>query len=97
MESGVAQCIRVGAVVEVGGEPLQRDAIIGVDCDILVPAALENQITADNAERAAIYDAMNQTLAALHNVDVDAVGLGELGRREGYIERQLRRWRLGAQ
>ena len=31
-------------------------------------------------------------LARIHAVDVDAVGLGDLGRREGYIERQLRRW-----
>lgn len=31
-------------------------------------------------------------LADLHLLDVDAVGLGELGKREGYIERQLRRW-----
>lgn len=32
------------------------------------------------------------TMAALHDVDVDAVGLGDIGRREGYVERQLRRW-----
>jgi aminoglycoside phosphotransferase (APT) family kinase protein len=31
-------------------------------------------------------------LARIHDVDVDAVGLGELGRKEAYIERQLRRW-----
>lgn len=31
-------------------------------------------------------------LADLHAVDPDAVGLGELGRREGYVERQLKRW-----
>ena len=31
-------------------------------------------------------------LAALHAVDVDAVGLGDLARRDGYIERQLKRW-----
>jgi aminoglycoside phosphotransferase (APT) family kinase protein len=31
-------------------------------------------------------------LAELHAVDIDAVGLGDLARREGYIERQLRRW-----
>ncbi len=31
-----------------GGEPLQRDAIIGVDCDILVPAARPDVIRADN-------------------------------------------------
>ena len=32
-------------------------------------------------------------LAELHDVDVDAVGRGDLARREGYIERQLKRWR----
>ena len=31
-------------------------------------------------------------LADLHDVDVDAVGLGDLARRDGYIERQLKRW-----
>jgi len=34
-----------------------------------------------------------ETLAGIHAVDVDAVGLGDLARREGYIERQLKRWR----
>ncbi len=32
-------------------------------------------------------------LAAIHSVDVDAVGLGDLGRRDGYVERQLSRWK----
>jgi aminoglycoside phosphotransferase (APT) family kinase protein len=32
------------------------------------------------------------TLAALHAVDLDAVGLSDLGRHEGYIARQLKRW-----
>jgi aminoglycoside phosphotransferase (APT) family kinase protein len=31
-------------------------------------------------------------LARIHAIDVDAVGLGDLGRKEGYIERQLKRW-----
>jgi aminoglycoside phosphotransferase (APT) family kinase protein len=43
-------------------------------------------------ERAAIYDAMNKTMAALHNVDVDAVGLADFGRPGNYFERQLSRW-----
>jgi len=47
---------------------------------------------ADNAERAATYDAMNQTLAALHNVDVSAVGLADFGKPGNYFERQLSRW-----
>jgi len=33
-----------------------------------------------------------EVLALLHSVDVDAIGLGDLGRREGYITRQLKRW-----
>jgi aminoglycoside phosphotransferase (APT) family kinase protein len=45
-----------------------------------------------NDERAAIYDAMNATLAALHDVDVDAVGLGDFGRPGSYFARQLARW-----
>ena len=31
-------------------------------------------------------------LADLHAVDIDDVGLGDLARRHGYIERQLKRW-----
>jgi aminoglycoside phosphotransferase (APT) family kinase protein len=33
-----------------------------------------------------------RTLANLHQVDPDAVGLGALGKRTSYVERQLRRW-----
>jgi aminoglycoside phosphotransferase (APT) family kinase protein len=32
-------------------------------------------------------------MASIHAVDTDAVGLGDLGRKDGYIERQLKRWR----
>jgi len=54
--------------------------------DPLLPEA------ADNAERSATYDAMNQTMAALHNVDVNAVGLADFGRPGNYFQRQLDRW-----
>ena len=54
--------------------------------DPLIPEA------ADNRERAAIYDAMNQTLAALHTVDVEAIGLADFGRPGNYFERQVARW-----
>ncbi len=33
-----------------------------------------------------------EVLVRLHAVDPDAVGLGDLGRRQGYVARQLRRW-----
>lgn len=43
-------------------------------------------------QRAAIGEHIADTLAKLHAVDIDAVGLGNLARREGYIARQIRRW-----
>ena len=43
-------------------------------------------------ERRAAAESMIDTLAAIHDVDVDAVGLGDLGRREDYLARQLKRW-----
>lgn len=46
----------------------------------------------DNAERAAMYDEMNRVLAALHSVDVDAVGLSDFGRPGNYYARQISRW-----
>ena len=46
----------------------------------------------DEATRAVIGPNMAETLAALHAVDVDEVGLGDLARRDGYVERQLKRW-----
>ena len=43
-------------------------------------------------ERAAIYDAMNDTLARLHAFDPAAIGLADFGRPEGYVARQVKRW-----
>ena len=37
-------------------------------------------------------ESLVDVLAAIHAVEPAAVGLGELGRTEGYIERQLKRW-----
>jgi len=37
-------------------------------------------------------DDIVDTLVAIHAVDPDAVGLGDLGRHDGYISRQLKRW-----
>lgn len=50
------------------------------------------QTVLDEAGRARAGESMAQTLAALHAVDVDRVGLGDFAKRDGYIERQLRRW-----
>jgi aminoglycoside phosphotransferase (APT) family kinase protein len=44
------------------------------------------------AERAAVYDAMNATIAQLHGFDPAAIGLGDFGRGENYVARQVDRW-----
>jgi aminoglycoside phosphotransferase (APT) family kinase protein len=46
----------------------------------------------DPAERAAIYDAMNETLARLHSVDYAAIGLLDYGKPTDYVARQIARW-----
>ncbi len=43
-------------------------------------------------ERAAVYDAMNATLARLHSYDPSAIGLADYGRGENYVARQIERW-----
>ncbi len=43
-------------------------------------------------ERGAVYDSMNATIAALHNIDPDAVGLTNFGRPGNYMARQVSRW-----
>jgi len=44
------------------------------------------------AERHALGIHVIDVLATLHRLDPDAVGLGDLGRKEAYLERQLKRW-----
>ncbi len=44
------------------------------------------------AERAAIYDNLNATLARLHQVDTAAIGLADYGRPGNYFQRQIDRW-----
>jgi len=42
--------------------------------------------------RAEVYDEMNRVIAALHSVDVAAVGLADYGKPGNYFQRQLGRW-----
>ena len=44
------------------------------------------------AERAGIFDSMNDTIARLHQIDPVAVGLGDYGRPANYMQRQFGRW-----
>ncbi len=46
----------------------------------------------DNASRAAVIDDMGRVLAAVHSVDIAAVGLSDFGPDGSYFERQVARW-----
>ncbi|WP_434050560.1 phosphotransferase [Marinobacter salarius] len=46
----------------------------------------------DRQERMSAHRSAIDTLAALHSVDVNQIGLGDYGRPEGYVARQVSRW-----
>ena len=45
-----------------------------------------------DAEKQSIAESVVDVLAELHSVNPDDVGLGDLGRKEAYLARQLKRW-----
>jgi aminoglycoside phosphotransferase (APT) family kinase protein len=53
-------------------------------------AAAASRLDLDARARAG--EQIADVLARIHAVDPDEVGLGDLGRKEGYVERQLKRW-----
>ncbi len=89
------------------GIPVAKPLGLCVDVEVnerpfYVMEFVEGAILRDRAMAEAAYDVetrgrigdhLAQTLAQLHDVDVVKAGLGELGRHEGYVERQLKRWR----
>jgi len=43
-------------------------------------------------QRRRIGEGLVETMVAIHALDPDRTGLGDLGRRDGYVARQLKRW-----
>ena len=82
---------RMLALAEDGESPIGRTFFVmeHVEGRILWDPALPDETP---ASRAAIYDAMNATLAALHDVDPIAAGLADYGRPGNYFARQTARW-----
>ena len=75
------------------------DAVIGAPFYVMdfvdgpVVRDLETAETVlDEASRKRATESLVDVLVSLHEVDPDAVGLGELGRKQDYIARQLHRW-----
>jgi aminoglycoside phosphotransferase (APT) family kinase protein len=54
------------------------------------PVGAELALTPSARRRAGI--SLVDTMAAIHAVDLEACGLSDLGKHEGYIARQLKRW-----
>lgn len=77
----------------------QDEAVNGAD--FYVMDFVEGRIVFDRADgeavapalRPVMTDSLTDTLAALHAIDPDEVGLDDLGRKEDYCARQLRRWK----
>jgi aminoglycoside phosphotransferase (APT) family kinase protein len=44
------------------------------------------------SDRRQLFDHLNETIARLHDIDFTAAGLGNFGKGEGYMLRQVRRW-----
>ncbi len=89
------------------GIPVAKPLGLCVDLDVnerpfYVMEFVEGAILRDRAQAEATYDLETRgaiganlaaTLARLHDVDIEEVGLANLARHEGYIERQVNRWR----
>jgi len=74
--------------VEVNGAPFfVMDFVVGE-----VPHDDEAAARIPAAERVTLSIDVAEVLARLHKLDPDAVGLADLGRKENYVARQLKRW-----
>ena len=75
------------------------DEVIGAPFYVMelvegTPYRLAAELEALGPERTrAICERMVDTLVALHAVDPEDVGLGDFGRPQGFLERQVRRWK----
>lgn len=75
------------------------DAVLGAPFYVMervtgTPYRLADELVALGAERTrTISTRLVDTLAALHQVDPVAVGLGDFGKAEGYLGRQVNRWK----
>lgn len=59
---------------------------------VIIAEELPDGYAESEQARQALGYGLIRTLAELHSVDYNEVGLGDFGRPEGYIERQVRRW-----
>lgn len=73
----------------VNGDPFY---VMGFVQGPILRSKAEAEEAFDEAGRRAVGERVVDTLLAIHSVDPDSVGLGDLARKEDYVARQLRRW-----
>lgn len=95
---------RVMAALAGSDVPVPRMRLLCEDADVIgtpffvmdhVPGRVfPDRVLRDGtpAERAAIYEDLARVLARLHGVDWRAAGLGDFGRPQGYLARQVALW-----
>jgi aminoglycoside phosphotransferase (APT) family kinase protein len=69
-----------------------RDFYVMNYVDGIVVRDVEIGSSMNEGIRRKMSESLIDTLCALHRVDIDHVGLGDLAKRNGYIERQIKRW-----
>jgi aminoglycoside phosphotransferase (APT) family kinase protein len=74
--------------VEVNGVPFYVMGFV----DGVVLDSVEKGAQVAPELRRPLSEHLVDVLADLHAVDIDAVGLGDFAKREGYVERQVKRW-----
>lgn len=65
--------------------------VMGFVDGVVLDSAEKGAAMTVEARRSAGFDLID-VLADLHAVDVDSIGLGDLAKRDGYVERQVKRW-----
>ncbi len=92
------------ALADHTGVPVPRVRVLCEDSAIIgtpfyVMDFLDGRILSHSAlpelgreDRLLAHQSAIDTLAALHSVDVNTIGLGDYGRPEGYVARQVTRW-----
>lgn len=73
---------------EVNGAPFYVMAFVP---GVVLDSPQKGELLPENLRMTA-SEHLVDVMADLHAVDIDAVGLGDLAKREGYVERQVKRW-----
>ena len=61
-----------------------------VDGDVLNDSIIASSLC--EQDKQSISKDVVEILCSLHSINPDDIGLGDLGRKEGYLSRQIKRW-----